>query len=92
VDFQGVAYNSRVPEGATPVAYPFKGTVIHNPEWEEAERKVHALVQEGKLTDARALLEETVAKGLSPEIVEQMRAAVKAEEDAPGQGSVDNLL
>jgi hypothetical protein len=33
-----------------------------------------------------------VAKGLSPEIVEQMRAAVKAEEDALGQGSVDNLL
>jgi hypothetical protein len=59
--------------------YPFKGTQINAPELWEAEQKVHALVQEGKLTEAHALLMETLDKGLSPEVIAQMKTIVGAD-------------
>lgn len=61
--------------------HPFKGVDINAPELSKVEQKIQALVTAGKLDEARAVFENldphTV---LTPEVIAQMQAAVKAEE------------
>lgn len=59
--------------------YEFKGTSINSPELWEIEQKIHALVTEGKLDEARALFQNADLHAvLTPEVLAQMKAAVQA--------------
>lgn len=60
---------------------PFKGIHIEFPdELNDDAAKVAQLMTEGKTSEAGVLWEIVVGKALTPEVVNQMRAAVKAEE------------